>query len=162
MKPRGQTLTDYSKSEIAAGAFVVLGLAALGYLSLSIGGLHLGRRDEYRVRARFSNVGALKPRAPVKVAGVTVGRVEAIRLADYMGEVELALDRRLLLPNDTIASVTTSGLLGDAFVALVPGSADGNLGDGDVIRRTEPALNMADLIGRAAFGDKTAGRADAP
>ena len=150
-------MNDYGKSEIAAGAFVILGLAAVGYLSISIGGLRLGRRDEYSLRARFSNVGALKPRAPVKVAGVTIGRVESIGLADYMGEVQLVLERRVVLPADTIASVTTSGLLGDAFVALSPGSADGNLGDGDVIRRTEPALNMADLIGRAAFGDKGAG-----
>jgi phospholipid/cholesterol/gamma-HCH transport system substrate-binding protein len=152
---------DYSKSEVAAGVFVLFGLAALGYLSFSVAGLELRPRKAYGVRARFSNVGDLKPRAAVKIAGVTVGRVDGIRLADYMGEVDLAIDRRIVLPQDTIASVTTAGLLGDAYVALSPGSADANLGPGDVITRTEPALNVADIIGRTAFGDKAA-KEDAP
>jgi phospholipid/cholesterol/gamma-HCH transport system substrate-binding protein len=155
-------LFDYTKSEVAAGAFLMLGLAVLGYLSISIGGLHLLPREEYRVRARFSNVGDLKPRAAVKIAGVTVGRVDAIRLADYMGEADLVIDRKIVLPRDTIASVTTAGLLGDAYVALSPGSADANLGPGDVIARTEPALNVADIIGRTAFGDKTAAPSPGP
>ena len=102
--------------------------------------------------ARFSNVGDLKLRAPVKVAGVTVGQVKSIRLADYYGEVELAIARKVGLPKDTIASIATAGLLGDAYVSLSPGGADANLGDGDRITRTEPALNMADIIGRYAFG----------
>jgi len=84
-------LFNYKKAEIAAGAFVLTGLAALAYLSISIGGLKLLPRDNYRLLARFSNVGDLKLRAPVKVAGVTIGSVEAIRLADYFAEVELAV-----------------------------------------------------------------------
>ena len=81
---------DYKKAEIAAGAFLLMGLAVLAYLSISIGGLKLLPRDNYRLLARFSNVGDLKLRAPVKVAGVTIGSVEAIRLVDYFAEVELA------------------------------------------------------------------------
>jgi phospholipid/cholesterol/gamma-HCH transport system substrate-binding protein len=143
---------DYTKTEIVAGAFVVLGLVVLGYLSISIGGLRLMPRDDYRVRARFSNVGDLKPRAPVKVAGVTIGRVESIRLADYYGEAELAIARKVSLPRDTIASIATAGLLGDAYVALSPGGDEANMKDGDRITHTEPALNVADIIGRYAFG----------
>lgn len=143
---------DYTKTEIVAGAFVVLGLVVLGYLSISIGGLRLTPRDDYRVRARFSNVGALKPRAPVKVAGVTIGQVESIRLADYYGEAELAIARKVSLPRDTIASIATAGLLGDAYVSLSPGGDEANMKDGDRITHTEPALNVADLIGRFAFG----------
>jgi phospholipid/cholesterol/gamma-HCH transport system substrate-binding protein len=86
-------LFDYKKAEIGAGAFLLLGLAALAYLSLSIGGLTLRPGDSYRLRARFSNVGDLKLRAPVKVAGVTIGRVESIGLVDYYAEVELSVDR---------------------------------------------------------------------
>ena len=143
---------DYKRAEIAAGAFLVVGLAALAYLSLSIGGLELRPRDSYRLRARFSNVGDLKLRAPVKVAGVTIGSVEAIKLADYYAEVELAVDRTVQLPTDTIASIATAGLLGEAHLSLSPGAAEQNLAPGERITRTEPALNVADLLGRYAFG----------
>ena len=144
---------DHKKAEIAAGAFLLIGLAALAYLSLSIGGLKLRPRDSYHLRARFSNIGDLKPRAPVKVAGVTIGSVETIRLVDYDAEVELAVDRTVQLPTDTIASIATAGLLGEAHVSLSPGGDDRNLAAGERITRTEPALNVADLLGRYAFGN---------
>ncbi len=143
---------EYTKIEIVTGAFVLLGLAVLGYLSISIGGLRILSEPHYRVGARFANVGDLKVRAPVKVAGVTVGQVQAIRLADYFGEVDLSILRGVVLPQDTIASITTSGLLGDSYVSLSPGGAEQNLRDGDRLTHTEPAINMADIIGRYAFG----------
>ncbi|HEX2658099.1 MAG TPA: outer membrane lipid asymmetry maintenance protein MlaD [Polyangia bacterium] len=143
---------EYTKAEITAGVFVVLGLAVLGYLSISIGGLKLLPQDSYRVTARFSNVGDLKMRAPVKVAGVTVGRVTSIRLDEFFGQAELAIDRGVKLPKDSIASITTAGLLGDAFVSLSPGGAEQDLPEGGRITQTEPALNVADLLGRYAFG----------
>ena len=144
---------DYKKAEIATGAFLLVGLAALAYLSISIGGLKLLPRDSYRLRARFSNVGDLKLRAPVKVAGVTIGSVEAIRLVDYFAEVELAVDRKVQLPTDTIASIASAGLLGESHVSLSPGAADQNLAAGERITHTEPALNVADLLSRYAFGN---------
>lgn len=143
---------DYTRAEVTAGAFVVLALGLLGYLSVSIGGFSFIPEKRYTVSARFSNVGDLKPGAPVKLAGVTVGKVQSIRLADYFGEVELAIVRELQLPSDTVASIATAGLLGDAYVALSPGAEDANLGEGARITRTEPALNLADLLGRYAFG----------
>jgi phospholipid/cholesterol/gamma-HCH transport system substrate-binding protein len=143
---------DYKKAEITAGAFLLMGLAVLAYLSVSIGGLKLLPRDDYRVLARFSNVGDLKLRAPVKIAGVTVGRVEAVRLADYFAEVELSVDRKVQLPKDTIASIATAGLLGESHVSLSPGAADANLAPGERITHTEPAINVADLLSRYAFG----------
>ncbi|HEY7374741.1 MAG TPA: outer membrane lipid asymmetry maintenance protein MlaD [Polyangia bacterium] len=145
-------MLDYRRSEIIAGAFVLLGLVLLGYLSISIGGVHLSPRHRYQIRARFANVGDLKARAPVKIAGVTVGEVRSIGLADYFAELGLAIDRGVTLPRDTIASITTAGLLGEAYVALSPGAADNDLRDGDVITHTEPALNVADLLARYAFG----------
>jgi phospholipid/cholesterol/gamma-HCH transport system substrate-binding protein len=155
-------LLDYRRSEIVAGAFVLAGLALLGYLSLSIGGVRLGPRDRYRVLARFSNIGDLKLRAPIKIAGVTVGEVKGIRLADYFAEITLEVDRAIALPTDTIASISTAGLLGEAYVALSPGAADGDLRPGDRITRTEPALNVADLIGRYAFGGGASGQTPSP
>jgi phospholipid/cholesterol/gamma-HCH transport system substrate-binding protein len=150
------TLFDYTRAEIVAGLFVILGLAALGYLSTTTGGLSFLPRDDYHVRARFSNVGDLKVHAPVKIAGVTIGRVDSIRLAEFVGEAQLGIGRSVHLPKDTIASITTAGLLGDAYVALSPGGSDEDLKDGDRIGQTEPALNMADLVGRAAFGTSQA------
>jgi len=149
---------DYTKAEIGAGAFLLVGLAVLGYLSISSGGLRVFPRDQYVLSARFSNVGDLKVRAPVKVAGVTVGKVQSIELSDYLGQAVLAIDRKVALPKDTVASITTAGLLGDAYVSLSPGAADHDLADGDRITRTEPALNLADLVGRYAFGN--AGKSD--
>jgi len=149
---------DYTKAEIGAGAFLLVGLAVLGYLSISIGGLRVLPRDHYVVSARFANVGDLKVRAPVKVAGVTVGKVQSIELSDYLGRAVLAIDRKVALPKDTVASITTAGLLGDAYVSLSPGASDHDLADGDRITRTEPALNLADLVGRYAFGN--AGKPD--
>lgn len=162
MTTRETPLFDYTRAEIVTGIFLSLGLVVLGYLSISIGGLRLFAGDSYRVSARFSNVGDLKVRAPVKLAGVTIGRVESIRLADFYGEARLAIGRTVLLPKDTIASVTTAGLLGDAYVSLSPGGADANLGDGDRISHTEPALNMADIIGRVAFGGAAPASGAAP
>ena len=146
---------DYTKSEIVAGSFVILGLVLLGYLSISIGGFSILPQDRYQVLGRFSNVGDLKKGAPVKVAGVTIGKVVSIKLADYYGEAELAIDRKVALPKDTIASIATAGLLGDAYVSLSPGASERDLGNGDRITHTEPALNVADLLGRYAFGSST-------
>ena len=143
---------DYTRAEVIAGGFVVLALALLAYLSVSIGGFSFVPEKRYAVSARFSNVGDLKPGAPVKLAGVTVGKVQAIRLANYFGEVDMTIARDLQLPSDTVASIATAGLLGDAYVALSPGAEDKNLMPGSRITRTEPALNLADLLGRYAFG----------
>jgi phospholipid/cholesterol/gamma-HCH transport system substrate-binding protein len=88
------------------------------------------------------------------MAGVTVGKVAALRLVDYFGEADLAIDRKVALPRDTIASIATAGLLGDAFVALSPGAADQDLKDGDRLTHTEPALNLVDLLAKYAFGKK--------
>jgi phospholipid/cholesterol/gamma-HCH transport system substrate-binding protein len=156
MMEQRTTLFDYTRAEIVAGLFVLVGLGALAYLSISIGGLHVLPRATYHVRARFSNIGDLKPHASVKIAGVTVGRVEAIRLAEFVGEAELGIDKAVRLPKDTIASITTAGLLGDAYVSLTPGGDDVDLKEGDRIAQTEPAMNMADLVGHAAFGNASA------
>jgi sugar/nucleoside kinase (ribokinase family) len=118
---RTPRMFDHTRAEMVTGVFVLVGLLGLGYLSISIGGVRILPRDEYRISARFSNVGDLKVRAPVKIAGVTIGRVQSIHLANYYAEAELAVARNVILPKDTIASIATAGLLGDAYVALSPG-----------------------------------------
>ena len=151
---------DYTRSEIAAGVFLVFGLVVLAYLSISVGGISIVSPQSYRVRARFSNVGDLKQRAPVKLAGVTVGKVGSVQLVNFRGEAELVIDRKVVLPKDTIASIATAGLLGEAFVSLSPGGAEANLADGDSISHTEPAVNVVDLIGKYAFGSAGQGAGD--
>jgi phospholipid/cholesterol/gamma-HCH transport system substrate-binding protein len=157
---KAPTVFDYTRAEIVAGAFLVGGCLLLAYLSVSIGGLTIVPRDRYRLAARFSDVGDLKAGAPVKVAGVTIGEVVSIALVDYFGEATLAIDRKVTLPRDTIASVATAGLLGDAYLSLSPGGAEQDLAPGGRISRTEPALNLADLIGRYAFGKSSAPTTD--
>jgi phospholipid/cholesterol/gamma-HCH transport system substrate-binding protein len=150
-------MLDYTRTEIVAGIFVVGGLLALAYLSISIGGLKIMPAHTYNVSARFSNIGDLKVRAPIKLAGVTVGQVRKIRLSNYYAEVEMAVDQTLALPEDTIASISTAGLLGESYVSLSPGAADRNLPPAGRITHTEPAVNVVDLISKYAFGGVGAG-----
>jgi phospholipid/cholesterol/gamma-HCH transport system substrate-binding protein len=141
-----------TRTEVIVGAFVMLGIAALGYLSISIGGLQLLAPDRYVIKARFESVGDLKTGAPIRLAGVKVGQVTAVRLKDYLAEADLAIGRSLVLPKDTVASIRSEGLLGDTYVALTPGGSLENLREGSLVSHTEPALDLSDLLARYAFG----------
>jgi phospholipid/cholesterol/gamma-HCH transport system substrate-binding protein len=143
---------SHTKTEVMVGAFMMLGVAALSYLSISIGSLEILPQDRYVVRACFSSVGGLKEGAPVRIAGVKVGTVTALRLKDYQATADLSVRRWVELPKDTIASIRTEGLLGNAFVSLSPGGSLQTLHPGDLIAQTEPAIDLADLLARYAFG----------
>jgi phospholipid/cholesterol/gamma-HCH transport system substrate-binding protein len=147
-------MTPHTKTELLVGAFVALGIAALGYLSISIGGLELVGPDRYLVRARFASVGDLKPGAPIRLAGVKVGQVTDVRLKDYLAETELAMMRSVPLPKDTVASIRSEGLLGDTYVSLSPGGSLENLREGGLLTQTEPAIDLSDLLSRYAFGKR--------
>jgi phospholipid/cholesterol/gamma-HCH transport system substrate-binding protein len=151
-------MRHYTKVEISVGAFVLLGVAAISYLSFTLGGLQLTRRDRYVLTARFTSVGELKPGDPVKLAGVSVGEVSRIALVDFAAETELTLGSDVKLPEDTIASIESAGLLGDAYVSLSPGGAGRDLPPGGRIRRTEPAISLTDLIAKYAFGEPVSDR----
>ena len=142
------------------GLFLVAGLAALAWLSVSLGDVSFLPRPRYRIEARFATVGDLKAGAPVKMAGVRIGEVQAIALRDWAAEVTLAIDEGIELPKDTAATIRTAGLLGEAYVSLTPGGAEENLADGGRITQTEPPLDLFDLIGKYAFGDATKGDGD--
>lgn len=144
-------MQSYTKAEISVGAFVILGVLALAYLSFTLGGLELKHRS-FDLHARFSSVGELKLGDPVKLAGVTIGEVKRIELVDFSADVEFALNDGLELPDDTIASIQSAGLLGDAYVSLSPGASDKNLSSGARILRTEPAVSITELIAKYAFG----------
>lgn len=145
---------QHTRNEIMVGIFVMIGIAALAYLSISIGGLELFPPERYVVKARFASVGDLKDGAPVRIAGVKVGQVKTVHLAEYMAEADLAIGRSIKLPKDTIASIRTEGLLGNTYVALTPGGSLEDLRPGDVVAQTEPAIDLSDLLSRYAFGHK--------
>lgn len=141
--------------EIAAGIFLLLGIAALIFLAVEAtdsNGVKGG--ETYQVNALFSNIGGLKRRAPVSMAGVTIGRVESIELdSDTLeARVVMNIDAKYDdLPSDTSASVLTSGILGDQYVGLEPGGAPEPLTDGDRILLTNSAVVLEQLIGKYIF-----------
>jgi phospholipid/cholesterol/gamma-HCH transport system substrate-binding protein len=145
-------LTQNTKTEVAVGAFMMMGIAALGYLSISVGGLQLVAPDRYVLKARFASVGDLKQGAPIRLAGVKVGQVTDVRLNNYLAEADLAIARTVALPRDTVASIRSEGLLGDTYISLSPGGSLENLRDGALVTRTEPAIDLSDLLARYAFG----------
>lgn len=137
------------------GAFAAAGFAIVAYLAISLGNVRLLSGNRTTIVARFSSIGDLRKAAPVRIAGVNVGQVGKIQLADYIARIELAIDADVKIPSDTIASIRTSGLLGEAFVSLSPGGSDRMLRDGDAIVQTEPALDITQLLQKYAFGSTT-------
>ena len=136
--------------DFIVGLFVLVGLAALAYLSLSIGGVSYSGPKGFLLYGNFDETGGLKPRAPVVISGVKVGEVASIGLNDdYRAKVTLQLSiRALKLPIDTTASIVTSGLLGDRYVSLQPGGEDQLLKSGEEIEFVESAVILERMIGK--------------
>ena len=150
-----------STLDLWVGLFVCAGIGALLILALKVGNMSgFSTADTYRVAASFDNIGGLKPRAPVKSAGVVVGRVTEIAFDNqkFMAKVIMAIDRRYEFPKDTTAAVLTSGLLGEQYIGLVAGGDPDNLAEGDSIKLTQSAVVLENLISqflysKAAEGD---------
>lgn len=142
------------KVEFLVGLFVILALAALAWLTLKVGSGSLVGGDTYPIEARFANAGGLHAGSSVLLSGVTVGTVESIRMdpSDYSAIATLRILSDLRLPSDTMASIKTSGLIGDKFIALAPGAEEEYLAPGDRITMTESAVDLESLIGKMAFG----------
>ncbi len=143
-----------STNDVWVGLFVVLGAAALLFLALkSANLLHLNFQDNYRVVARFDNIGGLKPRAAVKSAGVVVGRVDSITFDDvtFQARVDLDLETRYKFPKDSSLKILTSGLLGEQYIGISPGGDMANLQAGDVVSQTQSAVVLENLISQFLF-----------
>ncbi len=135
--------------DLLVGLFVLLGVGAIAYLSLAVGGVSLNRRGGLTLIASFDELGGLKPRAPVVIAGVKVGQVRSTELGDdYRARVTLDLDPSLKLPADTSASIVTAGLLGDRYISLQPGGDPQELPNGGTIAFTESAVLLERLLGK--------------
>lgn len=148
--------------DLWVGLFVVAGIAALLFLALKVGSTSaIKSADSYEVVARFENIGGLKPRAPVKSAGVVVGRVADIQFDNktYEATVTLRLDKRYAFPKDSTASILTSGLLGEQYVGLDAGGDSAKLKENDRILITQDAVVLEKLIGQFLYGKAQEGAA---
>jgi phospholipid/cholesterol/gamma-HCH transport system substrate-binding protein len=147
--------------EMMVGGFVLLGL--LGVLFLALKAANLGSfsssGDTYPLVARFDNIGALKVRAPVRSAGVTVGRVASISLdaKTYQGVVRLDMQQKVQFPTDSSARILTSGLLGDQYIGLEPGAEEKFFAAGDTIKQTQSAVVLESLISQFLFNKAAEG-----
>lgn len=140
--------------ETLVGLFVLIGLLCVGYLTIKLGKLDIGGGDTYAVSARFRDVTGLRDGAYVEMAGVRVGKVEAIALdsRDNAAVVTLRIQNGVVLTDDTIVSIKTSGLIGDKFVKISPGGSDVIVGPGGALVETESSVDLGDLIGKYVFG----------
>jgi phospholipid/cholesterol/gamma-HCH transport system substrate-binding protein len=137
------------------GIFVVAGLAALFVLALKVGNAStVSIGDGYRVIAEFDNIGGLKVRAPVKSAGVVVGRVEDIAFDNhtFRARVTLRIAKQFAFPRDSSASILTAWLLGEQYIGMDGGGDDQNLKDGDRLIITQSAVVLEKLIGQFLYG----------
>jgi phospholipid/cholesterol/gamma-HCH transport system substrate-binding protein len=135
--------------DLMVGLFVLAGLGAVAYLSATLGGVSYGGQGGLALEAVFDEIGGLSPRAQVVVGGVKIGQVKGIRLdPDLRARVIMDVDPEVALPRDTSASILTTGVLGDQYIALEPGAEEELLKDGDEIDYTQSAVVLERLIGR--------------
>lgn len=141
--------------ELGVGIFVLIGIMCVGYLTVRLGKMELLGDEHYYLNARFISVAGLKKGAQVVIAGVQVGQVTQISLdpEEQVAIVRMKIIKDVVLTDDVIASVKTSGLIGDKYIKLSPGGSDEVLKDGEMITETESALDIEELVSKYAFGD---------
>jgi phospholipid/cholesterol/gamma-HCH transport system substrate-binding protein len=142
--------------ELAVGIFVIIGLACVGYLTIKLGKMELLGDHYYPLYAKFTSVTGLKPGSNVEIAGVRIGQVDMITLDPIAktAKVKMKINKGVELEDDSIASIKTSGLIGDKFIMITPGGAGEPIESGGTISETEPALDIEDLVSKYVFGDK--------
>ncbi|MBM4298564.1 MAG: outer membrane lipid asymmetry maintenance protein MlaD [Deltaproteobacteria bacterium] len=146
---------NHSRTEVIVGVFVLAGLVCLGYLAIRLGKLELFGTQGYVVFADFVSVAGIKLGDPIEIAGVRIGKVEAIGLAEDRARLTLRVSEGIKLQDDVIASVRARGLIGDKFVLVTPGASDKIIAPGGKIRETDSPPDIPDLIGKFVGGDLT-------
>ena len=140
--------------DLWVGIFVAIGLGSLLFLALKVGNLASSNTGPtYRLDAKFDNIGGLKIRGAIKSAGVVIGRVTGIQLdpTDFVAVVDMQVDQRYHFDKDTIATINTSGLLGEQYIGLEVGGSPDMLKDGDTIKKTQSAVVLEKLISQFMF-----------
>lgn len=139
--------------ECIVGIFMLIGLSCLAYMTIKLGKMEVFGNDGYTVTARFTSITGLKTGANVEIAGVPVGKVTGISLSQgYGADVRLLINNGILLTDDSIASIKTSGLIGDKYVSVSVGGSDAVLADGGEITETESSVDIEALISKYVFG----------
>jgi phospholipid/cholesterol/gamma-HCH transport system substrate-binding protein len=143
---------ERTKLNLAVGLFMLLGILAMGYLSIKLGRVSFLGGGGYIVTVDFPSVGGLKPGSTVEIAGVEVGRVESIGLADYQAHVVLRVNSDVKLQEDSIASIKTKGLIGEKYVRVSPGGSERLIPPHGKIREVEAPVDFEELISKYIFG----------
>ena len=143
---------ERSRVNIAVGLFVLIGILGLAYLSIQLGRVSLLGATGYVVTADFPSVGGLKAGSTVEIAGVEIGRVEAIGLADYQARVTLRIHAGVKLQEDSIASIKTKGLIGEKYLRISPGGSDRLIPPRGRIREVEAPVDFEELLSKYIFG----------
>ena len=143
---------ERSRVNIAVGLFVLVGILALAYLSIQLGRVTFFGGGGYVVTADFPSVGGLKAGSTVEIAGVEIGRVESIALADYQARVTLRISSGVKLQEDSIASIKTKGLIGEKYLRISPGGSDRLIGPNGRIREVEAPVDFEELLSKYIFG----------
>lgn len=138
--------------ELAVGFFLLLGILALAYISINLGRLELFGDEWYRVYAFFDRAGAVRRGTVVEIAGVRVGTVDAVELEDYRAKLTLKIRKNIRLQEDAIASVRTKGLIGEKYIEITPGASERLIEPSGVIRETESAIELEELLLKYAIG----------
>jgi phospholipid/cholesterol/gamma-HCH transport system substrate-binding protein len=149
-------------TKLIVGIFALLGIAALCLLSFSLGQVRLFPKPSYTLFANFDNISGLKSGDQVQIAGVDVGKVTAIGLSDNRAHVSLRINKGVEIDDDAIASIKTSGIIGDKYVAIALGPSDKNLADGGTIRHTQSAFVLEDAIGQLINSSGSSSNASKP
>lgn len=146
---------NMAKLEMTVGIFMLVGMLCLGYVSIKLGKMEIMGGNYYSVTAEFDSVSGLKPGARVEVAGVEVGKVDRISLDPESGDravAHLKIKTGIKINDDVIASVRTSGIIGDKFIKLKPGGSDKFLANNGKIRETESAIDIEELVSKFIHG----------
>ena len=138
--------------DLAVGVFVLFGILALGWLSIKLGKIDFVGGHNYTVTADFPSAGGLKNGSSIEIAGVEIGRVSAVQLANYQARVVMSIRNGVKLTEDSIASIKTRGLIGEKFINLSPGGSDRVIKPGGKITEVEPPIDLEELLSKYVFG----------
>jgi phospholipid/cholesterol/gamma-HCH transport system substrate-binding protein len=141
-----------SALDLGVGIFVLIGLLALGWLSVNLGRVDLLGNRGYEISADFPTVGGLKAGSTIEIAGVEIGRVDRIVLQDYQARVVMTIQPGVKLQEDSIASIKTKGLIGERYVRIAPGGSDKLIPPNGRIREVEPPVDIEELLSKYIFG----------
>jgi len=146
-------MNDKKHTELLVGIFMLVGIIAITFLALRMGDVGLFNNDEYVIHAKFTSASGVRQGAYVEIAGVTVGKVKSIEFdpESYLAIVQISLPKTILIPDDSIASIRTAGIIGDKFIKISAGGSDTYVESGMEIIETEPSINLEELISKYIF-----------